>query len=107
MCRSVRSLSERRVLLVEVQGFFQGEQGAFALPWLYLAPPLLECLEFLYYMWINSGVYKTFNAQYMTTIIIRTKNHFNKMKKEVGMLLQKRAGTRAVGIYKLYEENTH
>ena len=34
-------------------------------------------------------------------------DHFNKMKKEVGMLLQKRAGTRAVGIYKLYEENTH
>ena len=33
--------------------------------------------------------------------------YFNKMKKEVGMLLQKRAGTRAVGIYKLYEENTH
>ena len=29
------------------------------------------------------------------------------MKKEVGMLLQKRADTRAVGIYKLYEENTH
>ena len=37
----------------------------------------------------------------------RTKNHFNKMKNEVGMLLQKRADTRAVGIYKLYEENTH
>ena len=33
-------------------------------------------------------------------------NHFNKMKK-VGMLLQKRADTSAVGIYKLYEENTH
>ena len=33
--------------------------------------------------------------------------HFNKMKKEVGMLLQKRADTSAVGIYKLYEENTH
>ena len=32
---------------------------------------------------------------------------YNKMKKEVGMLLQKRADTRAVGIYKLYEENTH
>ena len=31
----------------------------------------------------------------------------NKMKKEVGMLLQKRADTSAVGIYKLYEENTH
>ena len=31
----------------------------------------------------------------------------NKMKKEVGMLLQKRADTGAVGIYKLYEENTH
>ena len=45
---------------------------------------------------------------YNTVIIItRTKNHFNKMKKEVGMLLQKRADTRAVGIYKLYEENTH
>ena len=29
------------------------------------------------------------------------------MKKEVGMLLQKRADTSAVGIYKLYEENTH
>ena len=29
------------------------------------------------------------------------KNHFNKMKKEVGMLLQKRGDTRAVGIYKL------
>ena len=44
-----------------------------------------------------------FAAVYIT----RTKNHFNKMKKEVGMLLQKRADTRAVGIYKLYEENTH
>ena len=33
--------------------------------------------------------------------------YFNKMKKEVGMLLQKQADTRAVGIYKLYEENTH
>ena len=33
--------------------------------------------------------------------------HFNKMKKEVGMLLQKRTDTSAVGIYKLYEENTH
>ena len=33
--------------------------------------------------------------------------HFNKLKKEVGMLLQKQADTRAVGIYKLYEENTH
>ena len=33
--------------------------------------------------------------------------HFNKMKKEVGMLLQKRKDTSAVGIYKLYEENTH
>ena len=32
---------------------------------------------------------------------------YNKMKKEVGMLLQKRTDTRAVGIYKLYEENTH
>ena len=32
---------------------------------------------------------------------------YNKMKKEVGMLLQKRADTSAVGIYKLYEENTH
>ena len=31
----------------------------------------------------------------------------NKMKKEVGMLLQKRTDTSAVGIYKLYEENTH
>ena len=30
-----------------------------------------------------------------------------KMKKEVGMLLQKRTDTSAVGIYKLYEENTH
>ena len=40
-------------------------------------------------------------------IYIRTKNHFNKMKKEVGMLLQKQADTRAVGIYKLHEENTH
>ena len=39
--------------------------------------------------------------------ILRTKNHFNKMKKEVGMLLQKRTDTSAVGIYKLYEENTH
>ena len=29
------------------------------------------------------------------------------MKKEVGMLLQKTTDTRAVGIYKLYEENTH
>ena len=29
------------------------------------------------------------------------------MKKEVGMLLQKRTDTSAVGIYKLYEENTH
>ena len=37
----------------------------------------------------------------------RMKNHFNKMKKEVGMLLQKTTDTRAVGIYKLYEENTH
>ena len=37
----------------------------------------------------------------------RTKNHFNKMKKEVGMLLQKRTDTSAVEIYKLYEENTH
>ena len=34
-------------------------------------------------------------------------NNFNKMKKEVGMLLQKRADTSVVGIYKLYEENTH
>ena len=33
--------------------------------------------------------------------------YINKMKKEVGMLLQKRADTSAVGIYKLYEENTH
>ena len=33
--------------------------------------------------------------------------NFNKMKKEVGMLLQKRTDTSAVGIYKLYEENTH
>ena len=33
--------------------------------------------------------------------------NFNKMKKEVGMLLQKQADTRPVGIYKLYEENTH
>ena len=33
--------------------------------------------------------------------------YFNKMKKEVGMLLQKRTDTSAVGIYKLYEENTH
>ena len=33
--------------------------------------------------------------------------YFNKMKKEVGMLLQKRSDTSAVGIYKLYEENTH
>ena len=33
--------------------------------------------------------------------------HFNNMKKEVGMLLQKTTDTRAVGIYKLYEENTH
>ena len=32
---------------------------------------------------------------------------YNKMKKEVGMLLQKRTDTSAVGIYKLYEENTH
>ena len=32
---------------------------------------------------------------------------FNKMKKEVGMLLQKTTDTRAVGIYNLYEENTH
>ena len=40
-------------------------------------------------------------------IYTRTKNHFNKMKKEVGMLLQKRTDTSAVGIYKLYEENTH
>ena len=37
----------------------------------------------------------------------RTKKHFNKMKKEVGMLLQKRPDTSAVGIYKFYEENTH
>ena len=33
--------------------------------------------------------------------------YFNKMKKEVGMLLQKRTDISAVGIYKLYEENTH
>ena len=33
--------------------------------------------------------------------------YYNKMKKEVGMLLQKRTDTSAVGIYKLYEENTH
>ena len=33
--------------------------------------------------------------------------YINKMKKDVGMLLQKRAGTRAVGKNKLYEENTH
>ena len=39
--------------------------------------------------------------------LIPTYDHFNKMKKEVGMLLQKQADTRAVGIYKLYEENTH
>ena len=49
------------------------------------------------------------NRRRPTNIIIlqRTKNHFNKMKKEVGMLLQKRTDTSAVGIYKLYEENTH
>ena len=34
-------------------------------------------------------------------------DNFNKMKKEVGMLLQKRTDTSAVGIYKIYEENTH
>ena len=46
------------------------------------------------------SVYRLYDIQ-------RTKNHFNKMKKEVGMLLQKTTDTRAVGIYKLYEENTH
>ena len=61
-----------------------------------LSEPLLDELAgaFLWYIYIY--IYKT-----------RTKNHFNKMKKEVGMLLQKRTDTSAVGIYKLYEENTH
>ena len=34
------------------------------------------------------------------------KNHFNKMKKEVGMLLQKRVDTRAVRIYISYMRKT-
>ena len=50
-----------------------------------------------------SGIHKELELYLYT----RTKNHFNKMKKEVGLLLQKRADTSAVGIYKLYEENTH
>ena len=40
-------------------------------------------------------------------ILVIYYNINNKMKKEVGMLLQKRTDTSAVGIYKLYEENTH
>ena len=39
--------------------------------------------------------------------VYRLYDIINKIKKEVGMLLQKQADTSAVGIYKLYEENTH
>ena len=46
-------------------------------------------------------------AESEVTIRFEIYIYFNKMKKEVGMLLQKRTDTRAVGIYKLYEENTH
>ena len=45
--------------------------------------------------------------RYIGFLILLIPIYINKMKKEVGMLLQKRADTSAVGIYKLYEENTH
>ena len=58
--------------------------------------------------WFGISIFYYIKRYILIKGIILSGTHcINKMKKEVGMLLQKRPDTSAVGIYNLYEENTH
>ena len=61
-------------------------------------PPYRMSMYYIYIVVCTNiqGVYYIYMSMYY--IYIRTQNHFNKMKKEVGMLLPKSTDTRGVGI---------